>query len=294
MARVAVVGAGSVGLLFGAALVQAGRHEVVFCARAPFERLRVESATEPLDVPAVVAVDPAALAPADWVLLATKAHQTDGAAAWLAAACGPGTRVVVAQNGLEQQARGEAAVPRGTVVLPAVTYCACERRAPGVVAHSPAQPVRLVVPAGADADALVELFAGAPAAIEPTDAWAAAAWSKLALNVLTAGVCAISGERSEVMARPGVLALVADLYDEYAAVATAAGAPPPAEQRDTMLGMIGALPAGVAPSMLQDRLAGRPTEHDAIYGAVVRAAAAHGVSVPRLQLLHVLLGASSA
>ena len=41
--------------------------------------------------------------------------------------------------------------------------------------------------------------------------------------------------------------------------------------------------------MLYDTRAGRPTEHDAIHGAILRAAERHGVSVPLTRLVHGLL-----
>ena len=39
------------------------------------------------------------------MLLAVKAHQTDGAAGWLAALCGGGTTVAVLQNGIDHVER---------------------------------------------------------------------------------------------------------------------------------------------------------------------------------------------
>jgi 2-dehydropantoate 2-reductase len=43
--------------------------------------------------------------------------------------------------------------------------------------------------------------------------------------------------------------------------------------------------------MLEDRTAGRPTEHEAITGAVVRAADEHGVEVPLNRAVLTLLDA---
>ena len=53
------------------------------------------------------------------------------------------------------------------------------------------------------------------------------------------------------------------------------------------------LDAGSGTSMLEDRLAGRPTEHEEITGAVVRAAERHGVAAPLNQALLALLAAAS-
>jgi 2-dehydropantoate 2-reductase len=43
--------------------------------------------------------------------------------------------------------------------------------------------------------------------------------------------------------------------------------------------------------MLYDRRAGRPTEHDAIYGAVVRAARRLGLDAPLARAMQTLLAA---
>ena len=50
MARVAVVGAGAVGSVFAAQLAQAGRHELVVCARRPFARIEVDSPQVPANL----------------------------------------------------------------------------------------------------------------------------------------------------------------------------------------------------------------------------------------------------
>ena len=57
MARVAVVGPGSVGCFFAAHLA-ATDHEVVSCARRPFDTYVVTSELAPVTGPAVVATTP--------------------------------------------------------------------------------------------------------------------------------------------------------------------------------------------------------------------------------------------
>ena len=58
---------------------------------------------------------------ADWVLLAVKAHHTPGASPWLDALAGPGSTVVVLQNGVEHRELVEPLAPAGAV-LPAVVW----------------------------------------------------------------------------------------------------------------------------------------------------------------------------
>src|SRR4051812_45391659 len=103
---VAVVGPGAIGAAVAAAIEATGRHELVVCARRPIGALRIErDGAEPVTLRAPVLVDPDAAETVDWVLLAVKAHQTAGAAAWLHRLVGPKTTVVVLQNGVRHAER---------------------------------------------------------------------------------------------------------------------------------------------------------------------------------------------
>jgi 2-dehydropantoate 2-reductase len=54
---------------------------------------------------------------------------------------------------------------------------------------------------------------------------------------------------------------------------------------ETLIAQIESTPPGVRSSMQKDREAGKPTEIDAIGGAVLRAAARHGLDAPVTQAL---------
>ena len=103
MTDIAVIGPGAIGCAFAAAAAQAG-HAVSIAARTPFAMLdvtypggRVQNAVRNLS--------PGDAKPFPVVMLATKAHQTEEAARWLKALCGPGTVLAVLQNGVEHLAR---------------------------------------------------------------------------------------------------------------------------------------------------------------------------------------------
>jgi 2-dehydropantoate 2-reductase len=291
MAEVAVVGPGSVGSFFAAQLIAAGV-PVMSCARRPFERYVIESEIAPRDVPADVVTDPAAVdTPVQWVLLTVKAHQTESARPWLDRLCGPGTRVVVVQNGVEQEERGRA-VANGGSVIPAVVYCAAELLAPGHVRHHASSSLH--VPVGADADALADLFAPTVCTVHPTEQWSRAAWFKLGMNVAVNGITALTLRRLDVLGDPGVDEVVRRILTECWTVAAAeeAGLGP-----DDVASAVDGLLANASPtggtSMFYDRSAGRPLEHDALYGAVVRAGRRHGIATPLHDTLATLLAASS-
>jgi 2-dehydropantoate 2-reductase len=111
-----------------------------------------------------------------------------------------------------------------------------------------------------------------------------AQWSKLIFNATVNAVAALTGlpHDAHFAARehPGDLGhLVYDLTAEGRAVADAAGIP---LHEDPWEMNVHATQRGSAhwPSMLEDVLAGRPTEIELITGSLVREAARHGVPVP--------------
>src|SRR3982074_1621521 len=108
MSKVAIVGPGAIGSVAALAVQQTGRHEAVLCGRRDPGRIRVvdevTGTTETLTMPVLTSAA-AVQAPAEWVLLAVKAHQTTGAADYLAALSDSSTTVVALQNGVEHVAR---------------------------------------------------------------------------------------------------------------------------------------------------------------------------------------------
>jgi 2-dehydropantoate 2-reductase len=289
MARVAVIGPGSVGSFFAAHLP---RHEVISCARRPFAEYVIESASAPMRAPATVLTDPADLhGPVDWVLVGVKAHQSVGASAWFDRACGPGTVVVALQNGIEAVERLTPLV-RGAEVLPSVVYCGAELIAPGHVAHSSAG--YLEVPDIAPAHSLAALYAGSAARINVLADYGTAQWRKLGLNVIANGITAMTGATTDVMTIPEVGELARLMLREVWSVARADGADLTDAEADTVAARLATAPKGSGTSMLYDRRAGRVTEHDAIQGAVVRAGLRLGVPTPLTSaLLALLIGAAA-
>ena len=103
---VAIVGVGAVGAVFAAALQEAGHPPTVLCVRTRRSLAVEDPAGRVTDLTAPMVASPAEVrGPADWVLLAVKAHQTAGAAGWLRKLAGPETSVLVLQNGVDQAGR---------------------------------------------------------------------------------------------------------------------------------------------------------------------------------------------
>jgi 2-dehydropantoate 2-reductase len=106
-------------------------------------------------------------------------------------------------------------------------------------------------------------------------------WEKAARLAPMAALTALTGRTvGEVRTDPALRPLLASAVEEACAVATADGAPTNPGQQ---LAIIGRIPPAVTTSTARDVAAGRPSELDAIVGAVVRAGRRLGVPTPTLE-----------
>jgi len=290
VSRIAVVGVGAIGGALAAPLASSGRHELSLCVREPFERLSLESPARRIELQACCETDPARVAPADWVLLATKAQDVPGAAKWLAALSRPGTVIAVLQNGVEHRER-LAPFAGPAEVLPVVVELPAERLAPGRIRMRAG--ARLTVPAGPAGRAFAALFAGSDVAVEQSDDFPSAAWRKLCLNAASGALLALTGRSAEVLHAPGMAELALGLMEECVAVGRACGARLDDALARQLLERILALPAGAGNSMLYDRRAGRALELEARNGAIVRLGARHRIATPLNSAVTALLAAQT-
>lgn len=272
VATVAVVGVGAIGGVCAANLIAAG-HEVTCCVRTVFRELVLEREGRAQTFAVRVASDPETLPPVDWALLATKAHQTEGAVGWLARA----GRVAVLQNGVEHVDRLSRWIEPARIV-PVVVSCPSTASAPGHVVQR--GPARFTVPDDAAGRELAALFAGTAIAIDCTADWPTAAWRKLCVNVTGGALAALAGVPLPDVRHPRLRELAAALAHECARVGRAEGADVPDALADAIVEQTLATVVGGSPSTLSDRTHGRPLEVDARNGAVVRIAARHGIPVP--------------
>lgn len=288
--RIAVIGPGAIGAVFAAAVQQAGPKEMVLCARHRLGRIAVDrDGHEPVLIDAPVLTDPAMVQePADWILLAVKAHQTDGAGEWLKALAGPDSVVVVLQNGVEHRERVGSLAGRAAV-LPAIVWCPAETVGPGHV-RLRGEP-RLSVPAAPPGQALAGLLAGT-ARVDLIEDFTTEAWRKLCVNAV-AGLMVLTGRRAGMYRQPGITALAHDLAAECLAVARAEGAQLPDSMADAIVADFAAMPADLGSSILFDREAGRRLEWEARNGVVRRIGARHGIPTPVSDVIVPLLAAAS-
>lgn len=273
---IAVVGVGAIGGVCAAHLLAAGR-EVVCCARRPFEELVLETPDAVLRFRPEVRTTPSRAEGCDWILLATKAHQTEGAAGWLEAP-GEGARVAVLQNGVEHVERLSHRVAPDRIV-PVVVACPADAEAPGRIRQRAG--ATFTVPDDAGGRAFTGLFAGTSVSVVTTTDWTTAAWRKLCLNATSGPLAALAGVPLPKLRNPRARDLALALSRECAAVARAEGADVPDSFADRVAeGAVTTPPGGGFPSVLTDRRRGRPLEVDARNGAVVRIGRRHGIPTP--------------
>lgn len=289
---VALVGAGAIGGLIAAELHAAGQR-VTLCARRPLDRLVVERGDRPRDVAVgrdglTIATDPTALGVVPWAIVALKAQDSAAAGPWLARLAGLDTCVVAVQNGIEHRER-LVAHAHGARLLPALTNTAVERTAPGRLVHRAGDLITLAAGAGATEFAALLEGSALRAAIEAD--FTTAAWRKLLGNLAANPLTALTSRRMEVFTDPGIRELALALLREAVPVGRAEGARLEDDEPERTLAGYDSLPPDGGSSMLYDRLAGRPLEHDALTGAIVRAARRHGIPVPLNEAALALLGA---
>ncbi|MBB3139996.1 ketopantoate reductase family protein [Halomonas organivorans] len=224
---------------------------------------------------------------ADIVHLTTKAYAAEGAFEAIAPRLAPNTPLVLWQNGYGVQQPISAAWT-GPVL--------CASTTEGVYLDGDAR----VVHAGRGQTVIGDLagrhteLAGRIAARLSAAGLAASAvddirvrlWRKLAVNAainpLVARFRIRNGQLRDRPFRPMVDAAIA----EVAAIMTAEGIAAPEDGWPSLVWSVVSATANNRASMLQDVLAGRPTEHAAILGPLLEAARHHGLDTPTLSALH--------
>jgi len=287
--KVAVVGAGGIGSVFGGRLAAAGhavwlihrRPEVVDAIQRNGLHLTTPGGDERIHLQATL--DPAAAGPADLVLILTKSNDTRAAAETACALVGSSTSVLTLQNGLGNlETIGD--VLGSERCLMGMTYVGAAVRGPGHAALTAPGPTFVGEPTGSLSERVEHLAAAFSEAGLPTQAtdrlWDLV-WGKLVINASLNATCALTDANgTTALGSEAAYRWLGLVAEETARVAAALGInlpyADPAERVRQHCRDVGAS----KPSMLQDMLRERPTEIDAINGAVVRAGQQFGVPTP--------------
>ncbi|WP_181439414.1 ketopantoate reductase family protein [Curtobacterium sp. MCBD17_032] len=284
-ATVAVVGAGAIGSTLADSLSHNAR--VILCRRSAPRPMRLCFSGLERVIGAEVWAEPEQAEPVDWVVIATKAQDTGLVGDWLRRLVGPHTNVVVAQNGIDHEARLPAWIPRSQI-LPAVVYTAAERTGlDQVTVHNYGS---LALPETPVALQFAELVRSLVSVHFEAD-FQAASWCKLIMNAAISSVTTLTSRSVSVTANSAVAELVDGLLEEGIRVAAAAGVRISSTERGGMLTQIRQLPRAHRTSLEVDATLGRPTEYEFLSGALLRYAVANRIAVPRLASVHALLSA---
>ncbi len=285
--RVLVVGCGAIGALFAAHLAASGELEVwaydtsdEHVAAIQRDGLRVTGAAE-LSVPVRATTDAAAIPLCAYGIVATKSTFTAEAIHATAGALGDAA-VCSVQNGLGNEEEIAACVPR---VIRGATIAAGHVVAPGVVEMDAAGSTWIgpFEPRPASMEEVARLAARLSDAGMPTEALPdarGAQWAKVLFNASTNAIAALTGmTQGELCGFGPTRALASALLEEGLAVAAASGVTVTADV-EAMIDESGVTGANHRPSTLQDVLAHRPTEIDALNGGIARFGRAEGVPTP--------------
>tara|TARA_B100000686_G_C16804370_1_gene988804 strand:- start:2670 stop:3635 length:966 start_codon:yes stop_codon:yes gene_type:complete len=311
MSRIAVVGAGAIGCVFGSRLAFFTSHELIFCVRTPFDLVKVtipsgkdmrvdmhptkrknidenaqKKSLSQISCPVRCETEPSKVSPVDWILLAVKGHQVEGASSWLRTLCSSETSIAVLQNGVEHYER-VAPFSFGAKILPVVVNCPADRFSPGEVTQN--SHAKLVASYSEEGRELQKIFSETDLAVELTSDFITETWSKLCVNVAAGPATAITSAGRGIVSEPSVSNVCYELTKECAEVARAEGAKLPPDFAEKVIERIHGQPPNGTTSMLADKLAGNPLEADAMTGAVIRYAIKHDISVPTTKTIHALL-----
>jgi 2-dehydropantoate 2-reductase len=297
--NITILGAGAMGSLFGGLLAECGQKVTLLDINdAHLEAIRSQGLRLETDqgeryIRNLLACRPEqANERADLLLVFTKTLHTEVALQGVAHLLGEQTQVLSLQNGLgnaEALGRHVAAerVMVGMTTWPADLLGSGHVRShgQGVVRLLGADGVER--PAATQAAALLEA-AGLRCAVDH-EVWTAI-WEKVAFNAALNSLCAVTGcTVGQLDGVPEGMRLVHGIVMEVVAVAQALGVP--ADLQRCLHSVVDAVAQHRThkPSMLQDILAGRPTEIGSINGEVLARARRCGVAVPLTETLLGLL-----
>ena len=311
--KIAVVGLGAVGGLMAARLASAG-HEVCALARGATlaavraHGLRLVMSGEQTNTHLTASDDACDLGPQDLVLVALKGPSLAAATQAMQPLIGAQTIVMPAMNGvpwwflrtapasLPLADRSIAAIdPDGRIaallplhrVLGCVVHLTCSSPEPGVVRHGFGERLIVGEPAGGASlrtDAVCAALAQAGFSAEASTDIRHAIWYKLWGNMTMNPVSALTGAATDrLLDDPLVHAFVLRTMQEAALIGTQIGCPigQSGEERMTLARQLG----GFKTSMLQDALAGRALELDALVGAVHEIGTRLNIPMPNIGAL---------
>lgn len=284
--RIAIIGAGAMGSLFGSFLSSAAE----VCLVDPYEE-HVRTITEKgLTVEGVdgtartcrlsAVTDSGQIQPGfDLAILFTKSYLTESAARTALPLLGGEGRILTLQNGVGNR-ETIASVVREDRVMAGVTSHGGTLLGPGRIRHGGEGPTH-IGGSGEATEAVVDVFRAAGIETRLSEDVDSLLWGKLIINVGINALAAVLRVPNGVLGRtPECEPIMAGAVAEATAVAERLGIRLPYENPLSHVRTVCEKTAANRASMLQDILRGARTEVDVINGAVVREGKAVGIPTP--------------
>ena len=292
--RIAIVGAGAIGLYYGGKLAHFGR-DVQFLLRSDYQAvrkrgLRIRSKSENIHVAKVNAWRSSAeIGPCDLVIVAVKTTSNPELPLLVAPLLGEKTMILTLQNGLgnEEFLASHFGADR---ILGGLCFICLTRTGPGVVQRFDSGHLAIGEFCGYPLPRLHDIaweFKRCGVVCRVVADLALERWRKLVWNIPFNGIAVAMGGRdtaailSDHRLRQRTLALM----DETIAIANACGHRVPSALALDLMKRTEAM-GNYRPSTVIDYLAGRPLELEAIWGEPLRRGQAAGVSAPQLEELY--------
>lgn len=290
--KIAVIGAGALGCLFGGRLTEAGNdvallhHRQSYVDRLNEEGLIVEDENgDVTEVPVEATTDAAEFGPADLAIVFVKSHQTEEALAEHADCIGQETDLLSLQNGLRHYERLVEFAGRDRAFA-GVTYQGAVVEEPGYVRVTSTGPSTFGGTDASGARRIAEVLEEAGFPTERVDDPRPYIWAKQLMSLPIKPLAALTRlSNGELVATPETRKLMADIVGEAERVAEARGIDVPMD--DPMAEVVATCEHSSShySSMLQDVRAERKTEIDDVNGAIVDIAREEGVDVPVNELV---------
>lgn len=301
--KIAIMGTGGVGGVFGALLAKAGE-DVTFIARGAHlaaireKGLQIVSKTNPeIHIKDAKATDdPTEVGEVDIVLFCVKLWDTESAAELIKPMVGKETAVISLQNGISKDEILASILGREHMVG-GISYVASAITAPGVIeqrgdrqklvfgefAHN-GKTISLRVSRFEEACRKANIHAVVPDSIE------VAIWEKFVFLVAMSSLCAgVRGSIGIVQSHPETRELFIEAMKEVLAVAVASGVDMPSETLDNQIAYFESLMPDVTASMQVDLSQGNRIELPYLAGTVVELGKKLSVPTPVLRVLNGVL-----
>ena len=297
--KIGVVGAGAVGLYYGAKLQQGGQ-DLHFVLRRDYDAimeggLHVQSVRGDFHLPKVQGYRHGGqIGPVDLVLVGLKADAAAPLADLVGPLIGPKTMVLTLQNGLGNEERLAARFGAERVIGGTAFLCS-NRGQPGTVHHLDHGHIQIAEYAQAGftdrLTQLAETFSGCDIPCQAKPDLTKIRWKKLVWNIPFNGLCALTGKTtSELLAHEPSRLLATEIMREVLTASKTQGLTTPLDEdfAEQLIAITERM-HNYRPSMMIDRVEGRPLELEAIYREPLRRARAQGVTMPCTEMLWALL-----